>query len=355
MACNARCSFCVIPFVRGRSRSLLRKSCAEVQQLAAPAIVKSFSAAINLGAYGRDLSPRVPIPRPPSPHPRRKLPSSASASAPSEPLDVSLPLIELIVSSQRLAPTSTCPCQSRFEPASSRHASLVPAPNTYARRVELIQSAFPHAAIGADVITGFPTRPKADHAATLRFHSRATLHLLDVFSYSQRPGTKAAALPNQVAGGGIKRRARELRALGETNIRRVSAPHKSGRTLRVLTLRRDPGDDPSFQPGSLRKLSLCPAPAHIAAQSTLDGSVHPTPKAEIFVLCRSRPVLRLRQRLTQSHAHTWHFHYWSGLRGSRFLTNSPFSSPSRKRSSIACRLARNPRASPWRAACTKIN
>jgi threonylcarbamoyladenosine tRNA methylthiotransferase MtaB len=117
----------------------------------------------------------------------------------------------------------------------------------YARRVELIHERLPHAAIGADVITGFPGETEADHATTLRFIAERPFTYLHVFSYSQRPGTKAAALPDQVPGGVIKRGARELRALAETKSAEFRAA-QIGRTLRVLTLRGDPLDNPSVTP-----------------------------------------------------------------------------------------------------------
>jgi threonylcarbamoyladenosine tRNA methylthiotransferase MtaB len=87
------------------------------------------------------------------------------------------------------------------------------------------------------VITGFPGETEDDHAATLAFIERLPFTYLHVFSFSKRPGTKAAALSNEVPGATIKRRARELRALRE---RKSAAFRQSqiGRTLRVLTLRR---------------------------------------------------------------------------------------------------------------------
>jgi len=106
----------------------------------------------------------------------------------------------------------------------------------YARRVELIHERLPNAAIGADVITGFPGESEDDHTATLAFIERLPFTYLHVFSFSKRPGTKAASLSNEVPGATVKRRARELRALSEA---KSSAFRHSqlGRTLRVLTLR----------------------------------------------------------------------------------------------------------------------
>jgi threonylcarbamoyladenosine tRNA methylthiotransferase MtaB len=117
----------------------------------------------------------------------------------------------------------------------------------YARRVQIIREVLPHAAIGADVLTGFPGESEDDHAATLRFIEERPFTYLHVFSYSSRPGTKAAALSNHVPGHVIKRRARELRALAD----KKSAEFRQsqiGRALRVLTLHRGANDNPAHTP-----------------------------------------------------------------------------------------------------------
>jgi len=244
--CNSRCSFCVIPFVRGKSRSLPpAKVVAEIQHLAASGYREVVLSGINLGAYGRDLSPRVEfldlLQRILDETPLERLRVSSI-----EPLDVTLSLIELIAATDRLAPHFLMPLQSASDPILAAMHRWYRAEH-YARRVELIHERLPHAAIGADVITGFPGETEDDHAATIRFIADRPFTYLHVFSYSQRPGTKAAALPHQVSGGVIKRRARELRALGETKSAKFRAS-QIGRTLRLLTLRRDPLDGPFVTP-----------------------------------------------------------------------------------------------------------
>src|SRR5262249_9377428 len=107
----------------------------------------------------------------------------------------------------------------------------------YTRRIHLIREFLPNAAIGADVIAGFPGETEADHEATLRFIDSLPFTYLHVFSYSSRPDTKAAALASQLPGETIHRRARELRPLGETK----SAAFRESqvdRIHRVLTLNR---------------------------------------------------------------------------------------------------------------------
>ena len=232
--CNSRCSFCVIPFVRGKSRSLPPDEVIhEIQKLSESGYREIVLSGINLGAYGRDLSPRFEF----EDLLRRILDETAVERlriSSIEPMDVTQDLVELFASTERLAQHFHMPLQSgsdRILAAMHRwyHAEH------YARRVELIHERLPHAAIGADVIAGFPGEPESDHAATLAFIEALPFTYLHVFSYSARPGTKAASLSDRVPGAVVKRRARELRALGE---RKAAAFRQSqmGREHRVLTL-----------------------------------------------------------------------------------------------------------------------
>lgn len=240
--CNARCSFCVIPFVRGKSRSLpVAKVLAEIQRLADSGFREMVLSGINLGTYGRDLSPRVEfleLLRLILQETRVERLRISSI----EPLDVTQDLIDLFAANDRIAPHFHMPLQS----ASDRILAVMHRwyrAEHYSRRLELIRERLPHAAIGADVLTGFPGETEEDHAATMRFIEERPFTYLHVFSYSSRPGTKAASLPCHVPGHIIKRRARELRGLGEAKSQAFRRS-QIGRTLRVLTLRRDPKDDP---------------------------------------------------------------------------------------------------------------
>jgi threonylcarbamoyladenosine tRNA methylthiotransferase MtaB len=236
--CNSRCSFCVIPFVRGKSRSLpVATVLAEIQRLASSGYMEIVLSGINLGTYGRDLSPRVEFL-----DLLRMILDETTVErlrvSSIEPLDVTRDMVALFASTTRLAPHFHIPLQS----ASNRILAAMHRwyrAEHYARRVEFIRELLPHAAIGADLITGFPGETEDDHSATLRFIDELPFTYLHIFSYSQRPGTKAAALPNQIPGSIIKRRARELRALAAS---KSASFHKSqvGRELRVLTLHRDP-------------------------------------------------------------------------------------------------------------------
>ena len=233
--CNNRCAFCVIPFVRGKSRSLPPQDVIEeIRKLAGAGYQEIVLSGINLGAWGRDLSPH-----PDFPDLLKQILDETSVErlrlSSIEPLDVSRDLILLFASTPRLAEHFHMPLQSgsdRILAAMHRWYRS----GHYARRVELIREYLPHAAIGADVITGFPGETEEDHACTLQFIEDRPFTYLHVFSYSSRPGTGAARLPDHVSLTVTKRRARELRSLSEAKSAAFYRS-QSGRALSALTLR----------------------------------------------------------------------------------------------------------------------
>jgi threonylcarbamoyladenosine tRNA methylthiotransferase MtaB len=251
--CNNRCSFCVIPYVRGKSRSLPPDAVIqEIQSLtsahppASPVgqpILAVHSPAreivlsgINLGTYGRDLTPRVEFLE----LIRRILDETSIERlriSSIEPQDVTQDLIDLFAQTDRIAQHFHLPLQSASDRILAGMHRWYRSEH-YARRVDLIHHRLPNAGLGADVIAGFPGETESDHAATVAFIERHPFTYLHVFSYSPRPGTKAASMPNQVPSHIIKRRARELRALAEAKSAAFRRSQQ-GRTLRVLTLHRD--------------------------------------------------------------------------------------------------------------------
>src|SRR6266851_4256497 len=208
--CNSRCSYCVIPFVRGKSRSLPPDAVIrEIQHLSETGYCEIVLSGINLGTYGRDLSPRVEF----EDLLRRILDETSVERlriSSIEPLDVTQDLVNLFASTDRIAQHFHMPLQSASDRILAAMHRWYRAEH-YARRVELIHECLPHAAIGADVITRFPGESEDDHTATTAFIERLPFTYLHVFSFSTRPATKAASLSNEVPGAIIKRRARELR------------------------------------------------------------------------------------------------------------------------------------------------
>jgi threonylcarbamoyladenosine tRNA methylthiotransferase MtaB len=242
--CNKRCSYCVIPQVRGRSRSLAPESVIEeIRKLCDGGAREVVLSGIDLGNYGRDLAPHAEF----GELLRRILdetPIERLRVSSVEPMDVTEDLIAIYAASERMARHFHMPLQSGSDRILAAMHRWYRAEH-YARRAELAREWLPDAAIGADVIAGFPGETEADHQTTLSLIERLPLTYLHVFSFSSRPGTAAAELQNQVPEQAIARRARELRALGEKK-KAAFQTAQAGRSLRVLTLNRRGHD--TFEP-----------------------------------------------------------------------------------------------------------
>jgi threonylcarbamoyladenosine tRNA methylthiotransferase MtaB len=238
--CNNRCSYCVIPFVRGRSRSLPPNTVLdEVQNLVAAGSREIVLSGINLGAYGRDLAPRSGLADIVQ-RILRETPLESLRLSSIEPQDVTEELVALVASSERLAPHFHVPLQSgsdRILRAMHRWYRA----SHYAERVNLIRRSLPGAAIGADVIVGFPGETEQDFQSTVDFIERLPFTYLHVFSFSERPGTEAAGHDSHVPAAAIRDRARTLRALAQQKSSTFRAS-QVGSTLHALTLARG-GDD----------------------------------------------------------------------------------------------------------------
>ncbi len=237
--CDNRCSFCVIPFVRGQSRSLeITRVLREVNGLVDSGYREVVISGINLGRWGRDL---VGFRLPPSsfrPSLARTENVFRTPKAESwkptieflirailaetaleklrissvEPMDWSDELIALVASSPRIAKHAHVPMQSGSD-AVLRRMHRKYRPWHYREKIEKIRAAMPSAAIGADVMVGFPGETDAEFEATRRMIEELPFTYLHVFTYSARPGTPAATMTNQVPVHVARERNRILREL----------------------------------------------------------------------------------------------------------------------------------------------
>ena len=210
--CNNRCSFCIIPFVRGRSRSLrLDQVIGETNALVARGYREIVLSGINLGRWGRELSLRSSF----AAMLRAILENTAIEKlriSSVEPMDWSNELIELVATSPRIAKHAHVPLQSGSDMVLRRmHRKY--RPWHYADRVDRIRQAMPDAAIGADVMVGFPGETDDDFEQTRALIERLPLTYLHVFTYSSRPGTPSAGMPDQVPVHVARERNRVLREL----------------------------------------------------------------------------------------------------------------------------------------------
>jgi threonylcarbamoyladenosine tRNA methylthiotransferase MtaB len=210
--CNANCSFCIIPSVRGRSRSMSSDAVlAEVSDLVARGYKEVILSGIHLGTWGRDL---------PSGDAFHKLVTQALQVeglqrlrlSSIEPLEVVPEIIDLVASDPRMAHHFHIPLQS----GSTRILRAMRRPYTpeyYAGLLNRIRSLIDDAAIGADVMVGFPGETDDEFMETYRLIESSPLTYLHVFPYSSRPGTVAADLPNRIPDHVSRFRGKALRDL----------------------------------------------------------------------------------------------------------------------------------------------
>ncbi len=234
--CGLRCSYCVIPKVRGPSVSLPPEQLLpRIDRLIEAGVREIVLTGVNTGDYGRDLDPPVSLAQLLSRAVDR--PGLGRLRLNSlEPKTVSAGLIDrLAARPDRIARHLQIPLQSGSDTVLQRMRRPYRIAD-YARLVETLDRRIPGIGLGADVIVGFPGETEEEFEATCRFVAASPLRYLHVFSYSPRPGTVAASSPGRVSAPLIKERSARLRALGLELALRFRRS-LLGRALPILTLR----------------------------------------------------------------------------------------------------------------------
>jgi threonylcarbamoyladenosine tRNA methylthiotransferase MtaB len=238
--CDNRCSFCIIPSVRGQSRSMkLGRVIEEANALVSAGYREIVLSGINLGRWGRDFQPQQKFE-----HLVRALLEYTGIEkiriSSVEPMDWTDDLISLVAGSPRIANHAHVPLQSGSDRILRRmHRKY--RPWHYAEKIKKIREAMPEAAIGADVMVGFPGEIDELFEESRSFIERLPFTYLHVFTYSSRPGTPSAAMPDQVPVHVARERNRVLRELAAEKNRRFRRSFV-GKTLEVITLQAG-GDD----------------------------------------------------------------------------------------------------------------
>jgi threonylcarbamoyladenosine tRNA methylthiotransferase MtaB len=231
--CNNRCSFCIIPFVRGRSRSMPADRVVEEVRSLDRRYREIVLSGINLGRWGREPGSHVRL----AGLVRRLLDETGVERlrlSSVEPMDFSDDLLGLVAESPRIAKHFHAPLQSGCD-RTLRRMHRKYRPRHYADRILRARALAPDAAIGADVMVGFPGESDADFEESRRFIDSLPFTYLHVFTYSERPGTPAAADPDQVPMPVRKERNRILRDLAAAKNLRFRES-MVGRKLSAVTL-----------------------------------------------------------------------------------------------------------------------
>ncbi len=216
--CDAFCAYCIIPYARGRSRSVPTTEIVEqVRHLVEGGYPEIVLTGIHIGGYGSDLQP-----------PQSLLSLLRQLEAQTdvkrlrlgsiEPTEISSELIEAVAFSEVICPHFHIPLQSGDDDI-LRAMNRTYTAGFFADLVHDIRWRLPDAAIGLDVIAGFPGETDAQFENTFRLIEALPVTHLHVFPFSRRPGTPAAQMSGQVPPEQIRRRASRLRALGEAKER----------------------------------------------------------------------------------------------------------------------------------------
>lgn len=247
--CDAFCAYCIVPYARGPSRSVNpRRVLERIGLLAARGFREVVLTGVHIGRYGLDLTPPRTLADLLKDILGGNFPLRVRLSS-IEPLELSDPLLDVAAhSGGRVCPHFHIPLQSGDATILARMRRPY-GPADFERVVAAVRARFPEAAIGADVLVGFPGESEQAFENTFRLIAELPLSYLHVFPFSPRPGTAAFGFDDRVDPAEIRARCGRLRRLGES--KRLLF-HRSfvGRTMEVLTeTRRD------SQSGLLRGVS----------------------------------------------------------------------------------------------------
>ena len=242
--CAEPCSYCIIPSTRGAPRSVpVADVLREIDRVVSVGFKEIALTGVHLGSYGRDLRPAVSLAdllRAIAAHrsgrlqPDRGHQSVLFRISSLEPMDCTSEIVDLVADCEVFAPHFHLPLQH----ASDQMLSAMRRPYTigyYADLVDRIRGRIPGAAIGTDVIVGFPGETDDDVDALAGYLERSPLTHVHVFPFSDRPGTVASTFGGRPPGAAIRERARRVREIGQRLAQRFRDA-QIGTTHRALTL-----------------------------------------------------------------------------------------------------------------------
>lgn len=213
--CDAFCSYCIIPYARGRSRSADPESVlGQIRKLYSNGYEEIVLTGIHIGRYGEnsghdtDLAGLLKMILDGTDHLRLRLSSI-------EVMEVTKGLIEIFSKTDRIASHFHIPLQSGDDTILEKMNRTYRA-GDFKNKILSIAESVPNAAIGTDIIVGFPGEKEEHFQNTYDLlESMAAVNYFHVFSYSVRPGTKAAGFPEKVRAEAKKERSRILIELGK--------------------------------------------------------------------------------------------------------------------------------------------
>lgn len=261
--CNSFCSYCIVPFSRGRSRSLAPEPAVEQARIfAAEGYHEAVITGIHTGTYGHDFTPPTDLVallrRLVAECPLRYRISSL------DPGEITPELLELLATEPLILPHLHIPLQSGDDAILARMNRRYTGA-AFGELISRIRRRLPDAAIGVDVMVGFPGEDEAAFRHTYELLAGLPVTYLHIFPYSKRPGTVAARLEEQVAKEIKEARVAELRELDQRK-RREFYTAQLGKVWPVLVERARRGKPMNGYTDNY-------VPVHFAAPATVANTV----------------------------------------------------------------------------------
>ncbi len=220
--CDARCAYCIIPKVRGKSRSKpIETVLEELTALEAAGHPEVVLCGIHLGLFGRDLAPKRRLSdllKAIEAHPFQERIRISSL----EPMEFHEEIVDIAAASTRICPHFHIPLQSGDRETLKR-MNRPYTPESFERLITAIKAALPECTLGTDILVGFPGETEESFEKSFNFAARLPLSYLHVFPYSERPGTLSASFPGKVPETVKKSRAAKFLALAREKRRNFHA------------------------------------------------------------------------------------------------------------------------------------
>jgi threonylcarbamoyladenosine tRNA methylthiotransferase MtaB len=216
--CNYSCTYCIIPTARGLSRSVARDEILrQVGMLADAGYKEIVLTGIHLGGYGHDLTPKIDLTELLETIAQKRLIPRLRLSS-LDPREVPDRLLDLMAASDVICPHLHICAQAGDDLTLKRMRRNYD--TVYYRELLIkVRERLPDAALGSDIIVGFPGETDGAFDQALEFFAASPLTYFHVFPYSSRRGTIAASLPDPVGGQVKKERSRIMRELGASKKR----------------------------------------------------------------------------------------------------------------------------------------
>ncbi len=235
--CDRFCSYCIIPFARGRVRSRkIENIIKEVEQIVDNGIQEVVITGIHIASYGKDFNYEITLidlleELNKIEGLKRIRLGSIEPTIITEEFVNRLSKLEKICDHFHLSLQSGC--DETLKRMNRRYTT-----EEFKIGTELLREKFPNASLTTDIIVGFPGETEAEFKTTYEFLKDIAFYKMHVFKYSQRKGTKAAVMPNQIDGNVKEQRSKCLIELSDENEEKYNSQYV-GKTVEVLIEEKD--------------------------------------------------------------------------------------------------------------------